>query len=432
VSLAGFTNLTQDHLDYHSDFEDYFASKMRLFDTLLPKGGSAVVDVDTQWGARVAARAEELGLEVFTVGWAGRDLQLKEITPHPASQDIELVYQGEAHSITLPLIGEFQAANALMATGLAIRSGVAPGAALESLKHLTGVPGRLEQAGKTRQGSPVLIDYAHTPDGLEKLLRAARPHTQGRIVLVFGAGGDRDPTKRAKMGEVARKLADLSIVTDDNPRSEDPAKIRKAILEACPGAREIGDRGEAIYTAVSLLDAGDTLLIAGKGHETGQTVGDEVIAFDDGETARQALARREGAHECTAMDRRSCRKCHGRTLGRRRVDSNRRLHRQPVAGRRRSFRGADGGTGRTSVCPCCHEGWRGGRSGIQGRCLRRPAPGRRRCDGGVEQAGNRKPGPVGRTSHRGDRLGRQDQREGVDRGQPARGGPGPLEREELQ
>ena len=294
VSLAGFTNLTQDHLDYHSDFEDYFASKMRLFDTLLPKGGSAVVDVDTQWGARVAARAEELGLEVFTVGWAGRDLQLKEITPHPASQDIELVYQGEAHSITLPLIGEFQAANALMATGLAIRSGVAPGAALESLKHLTGVPGRLEQAGKTRQGSPVLIDYAHTPDGLEKLLRAARPHTQGRIVLVFGAGGDRDPTKRAKMGEVARKLADLSIVTDDNPRSEDPAKIRKAILEACPGAREIGDRGEAIYTAVSLLDAGDTLLIAGKGHETGQTVGDEVIAFDDGETARQALARREG------------------------------------------------------------------------------------------------------------------------------------------
>ena len=289
VSLAGFTNLTQDHLDYHPDFEDYFASKLRLFDTLLPAGAPAVIDVDTEWGVKVADRCRELGRDVTTIGWGGRELQIKEITPHPASQDIRLAYKGEEHRLTLPLIGEFQTSNALMAAGLAIRSGVSPEEVFAGLSKLAGVPGRLELAATTRENCPILVDYAHTPDGLDKLLRAARPHTRGRIVLVFGAGGDRDPSKREKMGAVAQKLADLVIVTDDNPRSEDPAKIRASILKACPKAREIADRSQAIGEAVAMLEAGDTLLIAGKGHETGQIVGDRVIPFDDREAAKKAL-----------------------------------------------------------------------------------------------------------------------------------------------
>lgn len=295
LSLAGFSNLSQDHLDYHPDFEDYFASKMRLFDTLLPKGSPAVVDVDTEWGVKVADLCRSAGHRVMTVGWGGRDLQLKEITPHPASQDIRLSWKGAEHRVTLPLIGEFQTANALLAAGLAIHSGVDPDEAFSALSRLTGVPGRLELAATTRQGSPILVDYAHTPDGLDKLLRAARPHTRGRIVLVFGAGGDRDPSKREKMGAVAARLADESIVTDDNPRSENPAKIREAILKGCPEASEIADRAEAIEAAVMMLEEGDTLLIAGKGHETGQIVGDRVIPFDDREAARRALKQREKA-----------------------------------------------------------------------------------------------------------------------------------------
>lgn len=293
VSLAGFTNLTQDHLDYHPDFEDYFAAKMRLFDALLSRGAPAVVDVDTEWGVKVADRCRSLGHDVMTVGWGGRDLQLKEITPHPSAQDVRLSWKGAEHRVTLPLIGEFQTSNALLAAGLAIQSGVAADEAFAALGRLTGVPGRLELAATTKDGSPILVDYAHTPDGLDKLLRAARPHTRGRIILVFGAGGDRDPSKREKMGAVAQKLADDVIVTDDNPRSEDPARIRQAILKACPKASEIGDRSEAIYAAVEMLAPGDTLLIAGKGHETGQIVGDRVIAFDDRDAARRALKQRK-------------------------------------------------------------------------------------------------------------------------------------------
>ena len=294
VTLAGFTNLTQDHLDYHPDFEDYFASKLRLFDTLLPKGAPAVIDVDTKWGVKFADACTREGHDVTTIGWAGRDLEIAEITPHPASQDIAIVYKGAERRIALPLVGEFQTSNALMAAALAIESGMQPEQVFDALEDLKGVAGRLELAATTRAGSPILVDYAHTPDGLDKLLRAARPHTRGRIVLVFGAGGDRDPSKRAKMGAVAQKLADLVFVTDDNPRSEVPAEIRKAVLSECPKAEEIADRDEAIRAAVEALNEGDTLLIAGKGHETGQIVGDEIRPFDDRVAAREALKAVEG------------------------------------------------------------------------------------------------------------------------------------------
>ncbi len=281
VAVSAFTNLTQDHLDYHPDFEDYFAAKMRLFTALTPAGGRVVINMDSDWSARVEQTALAAGLEVMTLGWRGRDLAVREITPRPASQAVRFAWRGGERVAELPLIGEFQTANALGAAVMAIASGMDADTAFAALENLTGVAGRLQQAGITRQGAPILLDYAHTPDGLDKLLRAARPHTRGRVVLVFGAGGDRDPTKRAKMGAVAAQLADVCIVTDDNPRSEDPASIRAAILSACPGAQEIGDRESAMRAGIAMLEAGDTLLIAGKGHEIGQIVGDRIIPFDE-------------------------------------------------------------------------------------------------------------------------------------------------------
>jgi len=294
IRLAGFSNLTQDHLDYHPDFEDYFASKMRLFDELLPEGAPAVITVDSEWGEAVVRRAEARHQEIFTVGWNGRGLQLKEITPHAAFQHVRFVHGGVERTLTLPLMGEFQASNAFQAAAMALVSGVDAQTVFAALENLKGVPGRLELVGSTPDGAPVLIDYAHTPDGLDKLLRAARPHTAGKVIVVFGAGGDRDPTKREKMGAMAAKLADRVIVTDDNPRSEEPAAIRASILKGAPGAEEIGDRETAIFTAVNALSAGDTLLVAGKGHETGQTVKGVVHPFDDGEVSRRALAARAG------------------------------------------------------------------------------------------------------------------------------------------
>lgn len=281
VSAAAFTNLTQDHLDYHPDFEDYFASKMRLFTALSKAGAPAVIWMDSDWSDRVAQGCREARLEVIEAGWRGRDLGVTEIAPHPDRQDVSFTWRGAEHRVALPLIGEFQTSNALVAAGLAIATGVAPEAAFAALERLQGVAGRLQQVGITAAGAPILLDYAHTPDGLDKLLRAARPHTRGRIHLVFGAGGDRDPSKRRKMGEVAARLADAIIVTDDNPRSEDPASIRSAILEGVAGATEIGDREQAIRTAIAQLEAGDVLLVAGKGHETGQIVADRVIPFDE-------------------------------------------------------------------------------------------------------------------------------------------------------
>lgn len=281
VTAAAFTNLTQDHLDYHPDFEDYFASKMRLFNALSEAGSPAVIWMDNDWAPRVADACRSAGLDVIEAGWRGRDLAVSEILPHAASQEVSFTWRGEERRVNLPLIGEFQTSNALVAAALAIATGVEPDAAFEALSRLTGVAGRLQQVGEAANGAPILLDFAHTPDGLDHLLRAVRPHTRGRIHLVFGAGGDRDPSKRQKMGAVAAKLADRIIVTDDNPRSEAPALIREAILQGCPDAEEIGDRESAIRAGISGLEAGDVLLIAGKGHETGQIVGDRVIPFDE-------------------------------------------------------------------------------------------------------------------------------------------------------
>ncbi|MGJ3231360.1 MAG: UDP-N-acetylmuramoyl-L-alanyl-D-glutamate--2,6-diaminopimelate ligase [Oceanicaulis sp.] len=289
VTAAAFTNLTQDHLDYHPDFDDYFAAKLGLFNRVLEEGGPAVINMDSDWSARMADGAKAAGHEVVTIGWRGRDLAVTEIVPHPTSQTLCFSWRGEAFEVDLPLIGEFQTSNALTAAALAVLTGVAPDIAFPALERLQGVAGRLEEVGRTKDGAPIYIDYAHTPDGLDKLLRAVRPHTQGRVVLVFGAGGDRDPSKRAKMGAVAAKLADTVFVTDDNPRSEDPAAIRKQVLEGCPDCVEIGDRSEAIKAAIQGLQAGDTLLISGKGHETGQIVGDKVLPFNEPEIVQQHL-----------------------------------------------------------------------------------------------------------------------------------------------
>lgn len=296
VQVGAFTNLTQDHLDYHPDFADYFASKLKLFTERLPADGRAVINVDSEWGLKMAEAARTRGLDVLTVGWRGEDLQLREVTPRPASQDVAFAWKGRDHRIEVPLVGEFQVLNAIGAAALALADGLDETIVFATLGRLAGVPGRLEKVGETAEQAPVLVDYAHTPDGLDKLLRAARPHTRGRVIVVFGCGGDRDASKRSKMGVIAANQADQIIVTDDNPRSEDPAVIRAAILKGCPGAEEIADRAEAIRRGVALLGEGDCLLIAGKGHETGQTVGGVVHPFDDREEGRRALAEREASH----------------------------------------------------------------------------------------------------------------------------------------
>ena len=289
LSAAAFTNLTQDHLDYHADFAEYREAKRRLFTEVSPKGALAVISADSDETASFEDAANAAGLNVFSVGWRGADLKIRELSPRATGQVMDTLYQGKAYDITLPLIGEFQALNALAAAGLAIGLGAEAEQVFAALETLTTVKGRLEFVGETAKGAAVFVDYAHTPDGLDVLLRAARPHTAGKLKVIFGCGGDRDPYKRPMMGEVAARLADEAIVTDDNPRSEDPASIRKAILAACPNAIEIGDRAEAIRTAIAGLEHGDTLLIAGKGHETGQIVGSDVIPFSDQDTARDAM-----------------------------------------------------------------------------------------------------------------------------------------------
>jgi len=290
VTLTGFTNLTQDHLDYHPDFDDYFASKMKLFLELAAPGSPAVINVDSDWGEQVVSKCEARGLNVIQVGWRGRDWRIREIVPNAASQMLNLEVDGKTRRIELPLVGEFQVANAIGAAALAAYSGLEEDAAIAAMGKLKGVPGRLELAAHTPDGSPVLVDYAHTPDGLDKLIRAARPHTRGKIFIVFGCGGDRDPTKRKPMGEIAMRLADRVIITDDNPRSEEGANIRAKILEGAIGAEEIADRGQAIRAALGQMKAGDTLLLAGKGHETGQKIGSVIHPFDDREEARKAVA----------------------------------------------------------------------------------------------------------------------------------------------
>jgi UDP-N-acetylmuramoyl-L-alanyl-D-glutamate--2,6-diaminopimelate ligase len=295
LRAAGFTNLTQDHLDYHKTMEAYFEAKAQLFTRLLPEDGVAVVNLDGAKGSEMAELALSRGLRVLTVGKGqGSDLQIAATRPDPTGQEVRYLWQGRAFQTRLGLIGAFQAENVAVAAGLAIAAGDAPEAVLGVLSRLTGVRGRMQLAATRRNGAAVYVDYAHTPDALETALRALRPHVMGRIVVVFGAGGDRDRTKRPLMGAAAKANADVLYVTDDNPRSEDPASIRAAILAACPEANEVGDRAEAILRAVDALLPGDALLIAGKGHESGQVIGTDVYPFDDVEQASVAVAALDG------------------------------------------------------------------------------------------------------------------------------------------
>jgi UDP-N-acetylmuramoyl-L-alanyl-D-glutamate--2,6-diaminopimelate ligase len=291
VAAAAFTNLTRDHLDYHSDMESYRAAKERLFRELLPPGGAAVLNANSPEFQRLASICRERTHRVIGYG-AGGEAALRIIDRRPAHNGQHLVLSmfGQRNDLDLPLVGEFQAMNVLAALGLVLATGAPPSEAVGALQRLSGVPGRMQFVGETATGAAVYIDYAHTPDALRTVLSALRPHTTGRLVIVFGAGGDRDRGKRPLMGRVAAELADLVYVTDDNPRNEAPPAIRREILAAASGAVEIGDRRAAIAAAVSELRAGDILVIAGKGHETGQIVGREVLPFDDAVVAREALA----------------------------------------------------------------------------------------------------------------------------------------------
>lgn len=290
LAAVAFLNFTQDHLDYHGSMEEYLQSKLRLFRSLAPKGVPAIVNADSDQRDAFEAAAKEAGLPVISFGWRGEDLWIDELMPKQAGQTLFLYWKDvEQKPIELPLIGEFQALNALAAAALCLSLGMGFPAVADGLSNLKPVKGRLEFVGKTESGAAIFVDYAHTPDGLDVLLRAARPHTAGRLKVIFGCGGDRDAKKRPIMGEIASRQADDVIVTDDNPRSEDPAAIRAAILEGAKGAREIGDRSEAIRVVVGELKKGDTLVIAGKGHETGQIVGKEVLPFSDQDEALSAL-----------------------------------------------------------------------------------------------------------------------------------------------
>ena len=280
--IAGaFTNLTRDHLDYHGTMEAYRAAKLRLFEVLLPEGAPAVAhaDMDPDTLAAIRAVAAARRLDLRTVGEAGDTLRLVAARPLPDGQELTIEAGGGRHAVMLSLPGRFQADNALMAAALTGALGLKD--VVARLSGLTGVRGRMELAARLPNGAAAYVDYAHTPDALERLLTALRPHTGGRLHVVFGAGGDRDRGKRPLMGAAAARLADVAIVTDDNPRSEDPATIRAEILAACPGAREIGDRAKAIEAALNGLGAGDVLVVAGKGHEQGQTIGATVHPFDD-------------------------------------------------------------------------------------------------------------------------------------------------------
>ncbi len=289
LKVGGFTNLTRDHLDYHRTLEAYRAAKLRLFDTLLPEGAAAVVNADSAEAKIIAAIARDRRLRLFSVGREGNELRLLAAKPEGFAQTLSVRAEGRDHQLHLPLVGAFQVSNALVAAGLAIATGVPAAEALAALEDLEGASGRLEYVGK-RNGAPIFVDYAHTPDALANALDALRPYAQGRLVVVFGCGGDRDPGKRPLMGEIAARRAERVFVTDDNPRSEDPAAIRKSILAAAPGAVEIGDRAQAIRAAVTELKSGDVLLLAGKGHETGQILRDRTLPFSDQAAVRAVLA----------------------------------------------------------------------------------------------------------------------------------------------
>ena len=293
LSVAGFTNLSRDHLDYHPTIEAYLAAKMRLFETLLQPGQTAVLNADCDVADQVAKVIAARGLTLFSVGEKGRDITLTSVTAQGEAQLITLQHAGRAYTLHLPLAGDFMVSNALVAAGLCIASGSDAQKVFAALEHLQGAPGRLERVGD-KNGAPIFVDYAHKPDALDKVLATLRPLASGKLMVVFGCGGDRDQGKRPIMGAIAAAHADLVIVTDDNPRSEDPAQIRAAVLAQAPGALEIADRADAIRHAVSVLQPGDVLVVAGKGHETGQIVGAKTLPFSDHDAVRSALS------ECVA------------------------------------------------------------------------------------------------------------------------------------
>ena len=290
VAAAAFTNFSRDHLDYHADMDAYFAAKMRLFDDVVDAGGTAVVWTGDPRSAEVIDHSQRRGLKLITVGPGATTIALIDQTASPLGQALVVRHDGKDHRLTLPLIGAYQAANVLVAGGLLLATGTKFDAALSVMGRVSPVRGRLERAVISRAGAPVYVDYAHTPDAIEAAIAALRPHVTGRLITVFGAGGDRDTGKRAAMGEVAARLSDAVIITDDNPRTEDPAAIRAAILAGAPGAREIGDRRAAIAAAIAMAGAGDIVLIAGKGHEQGQIVKDRTLPFDDVSVARECAA----------------------------------------------------------------------------------------------------------------------------------------------
>lgn len=299
VQVGVFTNLSRDHLDYHGDMDSYFEAKMRLFDEVVDTDGTAIIWADDEtWSGAVSRRARDRGLNLFTVGEQGTSLRLVSRMPAQLGQVLMVKAGGNTHRIALPLIGAYQAANALCAAAVILSTGGELDDVLDHMQRLQPVRGRLERAVITSSGAPVYVDYAHTPDGLRAAIDALRPHVKGQLITVFGAGGDRDKGKRPEMGKVAAELSDVAIVTDDNPRNEDPATIRSEILASADNAIEVGDRREAILHAITLAGGDDIVLLAGKGHEQGQIVGDRIIPFDDVEIARECA--REATDEKVA------------------------------------------------------------------------------------------------------------------------------------
>lgn len=290
VRVAAFTNLSRDHLDYHGSMEEYFAAKMRLFDELLREDGTAVIWADDAWSDKVIAAAKARALRMITVGKKGQGIRLISRRPTQLGQELIVEIQAEEIKLTLPLIGAYQANNALTAAAIVLASGGEVGDVMENMKRLQPVRGRLERAVICRSGAPVYVDYAHTPDALIAAAAALRPHTAGRLILILGAGGDRDKGKRPQMGAAAMQCADVAIITDDNPRSEDPAAIRAEVMAGADGASEIGDRRAAIAHAIAMAGPEDIVLIAGKGHEQGQIIGDKTFPFDDVQVARECAA----------------------------------------------------------------------------------------------------------------------------------------------
>jgi len=293
MKAAAFTNLSRDHLDFHGTMENYLQTKQRLFSDVLPHGGAAVLNADSAEYEKFAQIVTSRGQKIISYGQKGKDITLLDVTPDSSGQLLNVNLFGKPQNIRLPVIGKFQAWNGLCALGLAIACGDDQSRAAEALGKVSGVPGRMQLVGQTKNGAAVFVDYAHKPDALENVLTAIRPHVaahQGaKLGVVFGCGGNRDRGKRPIMGEIAGRLADWAIVTDDNPRNEDPASIRREILTGRPGLREIGDRAKAIASGIEQLQKDDILIIAGKGHESGQIVGDKTLPFDDADVARQVL-----------------------------------------------------------------------------------------------------------------------------------------------